>query len=451
MYIPFDKFAYRTSLLPAEGGNYSNDLKILLESGFYKDVIYISSTDLISGFNQVKDKKKESKLNFSLLKYFLRSKFRCTPFGLLASIGIGSLSDSKSEVDLHHFSKFSRNTRLDMNCICAFLQELAKKEFIKKYLKFYPNNSLYSVGDKLRYAEYYYLNNNRRHLLTGVETNPYIDNILYTATHGATIAELVNSIADEDIETDEKILFIDELIRSQLLVSELEPSVTGVEMEEQAEALLTQILDKANNEEDKLGIQAILEKTKNIRRILQTIDKRIISDENISDYLLIEKLIKELGIPYEKKFLFQSDLIAKAKSATLNKSITEKALKGADILSRFTKTINKTNMNVFKEAFYERWEDEEVPLVLALDSDQGIGYLQNLGDRVDIAPLVDDLVLPYAFPDEQKAEFSGRLFQFWHNKYTDAVKTDSYEIELEEKDIETLPSRLDQLADSFSI
>src|ERR1043165_60727 len=101
MFKSFDKFIYRTTLLPFESNSYTSELENLLRSDYYKDILYISSSDLFQALSaEEKDNKKENKINFSLLKYYLRSKFRCTPFGLLAGIGIGNLNDQQSSIDL---------------------------------------------------------------------------------------------------------------------------------------------------------------------------------------------------------------------------------------------------------------------------------------------------------------------------------------------------------------
>ena len=54
-----------------------------------------------------------------------------------------------------------------------------------------------------------------------------LKNVLDCSNEGKTIQELSNILINDDITEEEAIIFINELIDNQVLVSELEPNVSG--------------------------------------------------------------------------------------------------------------------------------------------------------------------------------------------------------------------------------
>lgn len=453
MYTAFDKFIFRTPVLPANDKQPFNldDINVMLEREGYLDILYMSSTDLYNFINKTGSEKQNSKTNFALLRYYLRSKFRCTPFGLLAGIGIGNITDNPSAIQINPMDHYRRNTRLDMNYLCMLVQELGRKMYIKKYLKFFPNNSIHSNPFKIRYIEYTYHNGKRNHILTGVENNEFIVKILKKAEQGAFIDELAGAIDDDEISIDEKLEFITELTSAQLLVSELEPSVTGDDLELQIITVLKRLLGRCVSQDDRNQIEEVLKKIETIRSILAEVDQGGILNDNVNKYSAIEEIVKTINAPYESKYLFQADLVTNAKIANLHKSVTEDVMSGVDVIGKLSPQSLKTNLVKFKEAFYERWEDSEVSLNMALDTEQGIGYLQPSNENTDINPLIDDLALPSHPADSQTFEINSKLFQFWLSKYKEAIKNDHYEIALLPDDLKGFSGKTDNLANTFSV
>ena len=130
-------------------------------------------------------------------------------------------------IDANLKQSLNRKTRLDMNVLCGLAQELAKQYFIKPHLIFYPNSSIYLIGNSYRYVEYYYVNNVRFHKLNKVDFSEYLKCILEESKCGLTHKQLTALLVNDEISEDEASNFIDELITSQLIVNQLEPIVTG--------------------------------------------------------------------------------------------------------------------------------------------------------------------------------------------------------------------------------
>src|SRR5690606_34007968 len=100
-------------------------------------------------------------LKGSLYKYTSRLSNRCTPFGLFATISALNMGSDNS-INFKDAS-LSRYTKYDMHFLGSFIPIITKDNSIREVLKFFPNNSLYTVFDKYRYVEYYFKETARFH------------------------------------------------------------------------------------------------------------------------------------------------------------------------------------------------------------------------------------------------------------------------------------------------
>ena len=446
IYSSFTKFIYRTPLLHT-----GFDLKQSLTSrkSLFNDALFISSTDL---FDSISRNNKDAadlseKQKFSYSKYLQRSKYRPTPYGLMAGIAVGTFGNEETGIVLADLATYSRHTRLDMSYMVSLILQLEKNNTIRQLIKYYPNPTIYTSGNKFFYYERIYSNNRRKHMLNSVEKDKYLLAVLDKAKTGAMFQQLVEVIDDPDIDITEKEEFINEIINSQLLESELEPTVTGVEIGQYLQSFIGElILTSEGNPE----LKFIYEKLSSINKILGEIDANGISAQNIDLYNKVESIVKELGAPYLKNHLFQTDLNVKSVVSKINKYFPAEVLSGIDAMSRLTPVFDNTNLTKFKKAFYERWEDAEIPIVIALDPERGIGYIQDNKEKNDISPVVDDLIMTDTRIESQKIDVNTRLNHFWFEKYFEAIKHNNYEIVLTEKDLSPFKSRLSEMPDTFT-
>ena len=425
-----------------------NELKILCSNPVIQEAIFLASPDLYSEFkkwldNEVVDKTDDKKSNknakniqYTLLKYLLRMSSRCTPFGLFAGFSLGDF-DKETKIEFPKLSGYQRHTRLDMNYLCALAQDLATLPELKEQIKYYPNSSIYQSGNQLRYVEYHYKNTGRFHYIVAVDHSKYLEKILETASNGAYINELARSIIDDDISLEEAKNFIAEIIESQLLVSELEPAITGDEF-------LGQIL----------LILKKLDKTTHIQNVLSQIGDQLAQIDynkigtNISIYYEIAEKLKSLNTKYELKYLFQTDMVKSTIHCTLSKNIAKDILMGIEVLNKLTLPPVGNNLTLFKDAFRERYEDREMTLLHVLDKEVGIGYLQNQNSG-DISPLVDDLALPQRSAISSDIKWN-HIQSFIFQKYTEAISDHKYEVEFTDKDLEGFWINWDDLPPTIS-
>jgi hypothetical protein len=421
------------------------DLKPYLEDPKFQEALFLASPNLYNKLfaylnNDLKREKDKKTLPYSLLQYISRMTSRCTPFGLFAGVSTGSFNEETSLIRSNHVS-FRKKTRLDMNYLCALANDLAKNEIVKKQLIFYPNTSIYSLAGQIRYVEYIYQNANRMHRISSVENSPYLQKIITLSRDGACIESLAESLIDEEISKEDAMSFIDELIENQLLVSDLDPRVTG-------EDFFTVLKQKIQNLNGLNEISLILEKIDNK---LQEINNKPIG-QSIEHYLALAEILKKLDTKYEKKYLFQSDLYVPFHNYALKETITNDLYKGLEILNKISlKSTNNIVFEKFKKAFIERFEKEEVPLSIVFDSELGIGYRQNQSNIAgDITPLVDDLVFVGQIdnPRNEMTPFNNYLI----SKYTKALMNNSQKIIVSDEEIDNLglKSEWKNLPDTFS-
>lgn len=369
------------------------------------------------------NQKEEDKAMQGVYRYFARMCTRCTPFGLFAGITTGSVGE-RTEIELSAHEQDNLHIRLDMNYVCALAKDLSCLKAVKERLRFFPNTSLYAMGEKLRYVEYNFKKAKRSHHIAAVENSPYLQNVLMAARQGKRMDELAALLVDDEITQEEALEFVDELIESQLLVSELEPTVSGGDPLEQ----IINVLNAIGEEE-----------VREMARTLEGINDQLAKMRSpqafrpVSDYLEVKSGLASFPTQPEEKFLFQGDLLQHTERCTVSRQLVEDVFRTVAFMNRVSPAFENENLKGFTEAFYARYEDEEVPLAVALDAESGVGYMQNAYNG--ITPLVDDLM----FPMQRQNYISSRTHPFQvmlQQKFAEAIKAGQTEIALSDPDME---------------
>lgn len=445
----FKTFVFRTPLLSfnfldrqISQLETDEDWQKLLSNCIFQEAIYIASPILyeeiqkfLSG-NITKSKDIE-RLKVTILKYLTRMSTRCTPFGLFAGVSTGNFA-LESKITIPNFQTVKRHTHLDMSYLCNLIRVLSNYNDIKNKLLYYPNTSLYFIGNQIRYVEYKYINTKRIHEIVSIENSKFIQKILITAKGGSTINELSNLLLNDDISIDEANEFMLLLIDSQLLVSELEPRVTECN-------LLDHIISILNKLEVQIDIKDKLVKIKNM---LIKIDHCPLGNA-ISYYKDIEKYVQEIGVEYEQQYLFQCDIYKPTISATLKMKIQEQIKDALSFLNKITRPYNKETplMNFIKQ-YNNRYEGREMPLVKILDVETGIDY--PFQRHSDITPLLDDYVLPLSLMFNNEIKWN-KIQEIIHIKLCDVLKNKEYIMSLEENDFDFLDLTWSDISNTISV
>jgi len=390
-YKLFPDILFRTPALPySRHTRFLSDkdsLNRLLQDETIQDALFLASPVVYKELQkylkgELTDAKEVKKLTASLTKYLSRMSTRCTPFGLFAACSMGTFADTTEVV----VGKEVRgHARLDMFYLCTLAQAVANMADIKRKLRYYPNTTLYELADKYRYVEYKYNPQGRQFHLSAVDANYYTELLLRKASAGLLIEEMVRLLVDEEIEKEEAEAFIEELIDSQLVVSELDPGVTGKDMLQD----MIDTLDAAGCTGD------ALDKIKSIRSHIDDINRGDSTILSIVEGLMqdIEYLKTAYDISYEEKFILQVDAVRKSRWATLSKEVQKEVESMFQLLNKITSSYSNQNLTKFKQEFSARYEEEEIPLLLALDPDIGVGYPAD-NKRYDPDSFLDGFAYP---------------------------------------------------------
>jgi len=451
-YQLLETLIIRTPLLPTDIINgYTFSKKELLKS--YKDpavleALFIASPSLYHEYvklaeSEIDESLPLKKIESSLLKYLARMTFRCTPFGTFAGFSVGKWGKENS-FKLHP-SEYEKHTRLDMFYLCSLAREIAANDEVRNQLLYYPNDTIYSIGSELRYVETKFFDFTKKYEISAVGYSPELQELLSKCTKGLSIEQLIHYLVGWGFDLEESKEYVSDLIDTQILVSELEPSITGGDFLDQIINTLIKLKGKVQTSyiKDIVGVLCTA------RDKIEKLDSKM--GINPVDYLTILNDLAIINIPINPKYLFQIDL---KKPLNLNENAIDSNIAGSirkavSFLNSFLplNRPHKPNLERFKRAFFSRYETKEIPLLEALDNEFGVGYIPNQEESYP-TPLVDDILTASA--DQQETMFRrNENIEMLKRKLLDCLVSGAYEVDLNDSDIKNPQNDL-PLPDTFS-
>src|SRR5258705_1685414 len=448
-YQPNDSFVVRNPLFPVEvffnwkadstdSANKKEILKNYLRNFYLQPVaqeaLYIGSPDLHEQLllwldNKIEKPDKKEKTELSLVKYMIRMCTRCTPYGLFASCSVGNFSEATG-IMLADKSTLQRHGRLDMDYVCELHSHLLKQKEIRDQLLFYPNTSLYRIGDQWRYVEHrFHKETGRSYHIVEVDHSIYIEKIFLAVKEGSTVAELANAISDDGVSVEEATAFIHELINNQILINELEPSVTG---EEYFTVVLRKLKTLRHTERYVEQLEKVFEKFKQLKN----------SDGEAKKFIYTEIVqeLQQLEVPLHIKTLLQVDCYRPA-SCSINKKLEDELLKGVSLLQLLTTDNSlKDPFADFKTAFINRYEGQWVPLAEVLDTESGIGYGRFATSGMEESPLIDKLPIGNGIASNNGQQHTDAE-SFKRQLYHQAISQNKTEVTIDDSLIEKLSAK----------
>lgn len=433
-FVFHPKVVIRSPRIPANDGLSFDNIEQLLYDDLFMESIYLASAILHetavryrNGF--ITEEKRITKIKQSIWKYYLRSLSRCTPFGLFSGCAVGVWGEAPA---LKLKAAVLRHTRLDMHYLCALALELAKRSDVKEHLVYHTNNSLYRVGDALRYVEYNYKGSQRCYQISAIAASAYIDQIVREGQQGITLAQIRQMISVPGVTRVEIDHFIEEILEAQLLVSELEPAVTGEAFIKQILRTIQRIIGIKKNK-DLLAIAQLLG---DVSQKLSEIDKG--NPGNLCRYKEILFDLDKLKVPYDESRLFQTDLFKEVSTGTIPPSVPDDLRKGISVMNRFASALYRQHPNLesFAERFYKRYEDREMPLLEVIDRESGIGYL-GFNDLKTAAADQTAALKDYKW-GKVEAFLQQKLISYWKNG-DKVISLHDHELQFMENDWTNLP------------
>lgn len=463
MIESFGKFMYRipgfsftTFQKDCGREDIDNFLKEFFSNEKFLSAVRLASKDFydeIIRFQEGYDfaKKDLRKFRETAIKYISRMCCRSTPFGLFSGCGIGSVGGSEDTIQ--PFETLGSKVRLDMGFLTSVAEYLAGNEKVRKHLKFFKNNTTYKLGNKYRYVEYKVANGERLYNLSSVEENEVLEEIMEMAKDGCYFNDIVQHLQN-DFTVEEIQPYFNELVDSKILISELEPVMTGIEYEEQFIDIIGQIAGRGIEEDVKALLNHVQEILGSYKKIVNDLEsnRRSLTGGELSQ---LTTILKELPNKYNVKDLIQTDCFSDNHAAHISEQTLKEVIEGIEVITRMA-NVPKSRIDDFKSAFYKRYDNQIVPLSEVMDPEAGIGYGTANNEFLDFTPFVDSMPKGRGkrkSGGESQMNWRSEVHGLLYNKiknFSKAEQPDAPGIQLTAADLESLPKNITKLPPTFN-
>lgn len=403
------------------------------------EALFLASPELFRATKQwIDDGTENEKIRFSLMKYLIRMSSRCTPFGAFAGICSGSFSEN-SKITLAPKGDNKLFLRPDMQFLCSLAEKILGDRNLREGLIYSPNTSLFLVGDEYRYVEYQSDDDGLRYYkLQSVPVAECLNKIIARAETGATSNDLYAEIIDKDLDPEKAREYIHMLIDNQVLVSSLDPGLTGEGYFDE----LTNGLEEINTDNAYLKLlwkisDSLLKMQSPIRH-----SKIQILGEMILD-------IEKSAISFRENELIQADLKLAGADCSLSNYIRHDIEDIIPVLGILSRREGNALMDSFKEKFIRRYDAQEVPLTMALDVEAGLGYIPE-DQHANASSLIEGLHLPQKDFEEAEIKWTA-VDSMLYRKLQTALMEGDGEIEIKDDDLQMLPEMEQILPASISV
>ncbi|MGK9121111.1 lantibiotic dehydratase [Olivibacter jilunii] len=422
----------------------SLNLEKLWNDKFFREAVYLASPSLIQAWAKALENptgRSYKKLQQAIHRYFIRIMSRCTPFGLFSGCSVQEWAHKSEHQHQIVLDKVDRCTRLDMFYLCELARYITNNSAIRKGLKFYSNNTLYEFGGDFRYIETI-LGKKRKYIISSITSNDVLLSVLKLAENGSpydSITSHVKNLGFSSVETEE---FVEILISENLLVSELEPQITGQNYLEQIIGTLERLVKNGSKNTD---VNKYLEILQEVSQLLAKLDSNVCNDPEV--YASIIEKLKLIHPPLDEGKLFQVDSKKKCITGKVDVLIQQKLMLALNVLNKLSPYRPNENLESFKSRFRERYGDEEVPLLIALDIEAGLLYPDV--PRKPASSLISDLSV-VQFETELDKPW-GKVETLLSEKLLTCLKENQRVIKISDADIEGLEDNWENMPLSFYV
>lgn len=414
-----------------------------------REGLFLASPSLAAHLDEWRaapDGKRGRKIERALVRYVQRMAARATPFGLFGGCTLGELG-AVTRLALAPRAASRRHTRLDMDYVAALSAALAADPALRDVLLHGPNTSLYRAAGQLRYLAGYHEadaegrgvagGRSRSYRLVAVEPSDYLEAVLAHGREGRRPGELAAALADSDpdIAPEDAAWFVNALIERQILVSELEPAVTGPEPVQGLVDALGRAPEAAAGARQAASVLA------EVQAELTALDRDGLGVDP-GRYRAIAGKLATLPVAPALARLFQVDLVKPASAAVLSHELAIEIGRAVEVLCRLEPAGDHA-LDRFRDQLRARYQDREVPLMAALDEESGIGFDSGQAPGAAASPLLAGLDFAAAPGGEATAASAPEAWRaLVQRKLVETLRAGAAEMSLEEADLADL-QRLD--------
>ncbi|MBB6111622.1 thiopeptide-type bacteriocin biosynthesis domain-containing protein [Mucilaginibacter lappiensis] len=295
----------------------------------------------------------------SIQKYINRTCFRPTPFGCFASSTVVDWGQD-DQILLKDKTHDHIHLLLDQEISLLLAKKLLKDNPYPRQLSLNP--TIYRLKKSYRFVKTTHQEGVSALFFTldSIKANKFIDSIVKLFKKGPLPeAQLLSIITGWGFQNTEAAEFLNRLLTSQILTTQLEPNLLG-------EDYLYRLINTPSATANPLLLQ------------LNTLYKKLNAAKPFAQEVLQEfdNEIKQLTADCIKKnsVNFYSNLERKKLSGSLNIKYQEQISTAITALRILVPYASPQNLKDFITGFKTRFEGQKVPLLLALDPDAGIAY-----------------------------------------------------------------------------
>jgi hypothetical protein len=166
-------------------------------------------------------------------------------------------------------------------------------------------------------------------------------------------------------------------------------------------------------------------------------------------YRAVASALDGLPVAPDPSRFVQVDLMKPGDGATLGAGLVSELLRGVEILHALSRYRRHEGLRRFREQFTLRYETREVPLALALDEENGIGFERSGSPSAEAAPLLAGLRLGHG--QDQPAPWT-RCDAFLLRELTRALAAGSSEITVDPDEVDAIRAGdIPPLPDAFEV
>jgi thiopeptide-type bacteriocin biosynthesis protein len=336
-----------------------DNLYTLWHNPLIKEGIYIASKSLYDELDTFfaggeKAPVKEVQLISSLYKYLSRMSNRATPFGLFAGCAPANWG-ANNNIRLN--GKYQKHIVPDAVVSFALAKQIETANQLTAGYKI--NNTIYKVGDDIRFITYQVIDNQRVYQVSAIDSNPVLDNIIESI--GIDVwnkQQLLDRFPDFD--SDDLLEFIDDLIDGQLLKPAYEP-VIGSDFPLFIQPTENQALNDTINQ-----LKGLLNEAN---------DEPADNTGWLSFYTRVEQLTNHITGRTLKDRIHITRFNG-LEAGVVSNPLQWKISRGITLLNNLTNPGTNKRIEQFKNRFRKRYEEQSVALLEAFDTDTGIEYGQ---------------------------------------------------------------------------
>lgn len=304
--------------------------------------------------------------------YLVRMATRPTPFGLFAGVATGVVGDTTS-LDVPPLKAHRRRSRLDTGVLASLAESVEREPGRRGALRFVPSTGLYRAGGSMRVIEARTAGGVRSHHLIALDEDEALASTLARAHRGATVDELAAPLIGDGVSLDDAEAYVGELVESGILVSDLQPAITGGD----PVPAMVDVLRRSPSTE-KLAT-ALAEAASRLAEV----DSTGLGGDHAGEYADVIQAAEELVPDVDAARVVQVELFEPG-TPTLGREVVDELRTAIDLLHRIS-PVEESPLDRFRVAFEARYGTRHVPLVETLDEDAGIGFD---GAGADESPLL---------------------------------------------------------------